>query len=103
MSTPLIERPERLFSLRELASAGYGTRDTLHKRISLGMLPAVRVGNAWKVLERDLVLLAEPIGAAPTDVDEVEYLNALAARIVSAWPRLSTERKAELGRLLAIA
>lgn len=98
-----ITLPERLFSLRELAIAGYGTRDTLHKRIAQGTIPAVRVGNAWKVRERDLVLLTEPIGAEPTDVAGIDYRNALAARIVSTWPRLSTECKAELGRLLAVA
>lgn len=103
MSTAILDRPERLFSLRELETAGYRGRDTLHKLIAAGDLPAVKVGNAWKVRERDLVLLAEPIGAKPTDVSDTAYLEALAARIVSTWPRLSTERKAELGRLLAIA
>jgi excisionase family DNA binding protein len=103
MSTAILDSPERVFSLRQLEAAGYPGRDTLHKLIAAKELPAVKVGNAWKVRERDLVFLAEPIGAVPTDVDDVRYLEALAARIVSTWPRLSAERKLELGRLLAVA
>lgn len=73
-------RPERLFFLRELTAAGYGHRDTLHKRIADGELPAVRVGNAWKVRESDLPLLAQPIGAAPTAPTDDSFAQREAAR-----------------------
>lgn len=99
-------RPERLFNLRELSIAGYGTRDTLHHRIAEGSIPAVKVGNAWKVRERDLPQLAEAIGAAPSnDVELVDLddLAAVAARVVSTWPTLTEDRKRELGRLLGAA
>jgi excisionase family DNA binding protein len=96
-------RPERLFTLRELTAAGYGSRDTLHRRISTGVIPAVKVGNTYKVKESDLRLLAEPIGAAPADPDTFDDLATVAAQVVSTWPRLSDERKRELGRLLSPA
>jgi hypothetical protein len=100
----LRNRPERLFSLRELEVAGYSSRDTLHKLIASDAIPAVKVGNAWKIRERDLPRLAEDIGAAPSkDVElvDLEDIAAVAAQVVTTWPRLTDESKAELGRLLA--
>ncbi len=98
---------ERLYPLRELQDANYGDRTTLMKRIHDGTLPAVKVGNAYRIRESDLHLIAKPIGdatrTAPEPAADLDDLAALAARIVSTWPCLSTERKAELGRLLAAA
>lgn len=96
---------ERLYPLRELQDANYGDRTTLMKRIHDRTLPAVKVGNAYRIRESDLHLIAKPVGdssanaAAPcADFDE---LAALAAKIVSSWPTLSGRCKEELGRLLA--
>jgi len=102
-ATPTLER---YWKLRELQDAGLGDRTTLMKRIHDHTLPAVKVGNSYRIRDRDLHLIAEPVGAAlderapSVDLDD---LAALAAKVVSAWPHLSEERKAELGRLLATA
>ncbi|PFG69111.1 excisionase family DNA binding protein [Propionibacteriaceae bacterium ES.041] len=96
---------ERLYPLGELSKMGYGSRRTNLNRINSGEIPAVRVGNTYKIRESDLPRLAEPAGAAATPEPEtavdVDALAALAAKVVSSWPRLSEERRAELGRLLA--
>lgn len=102
----LRNRPERLFSLRELEVAGYRSRDTLHKLIASGEVPAIKVGNAWKIRERDLPRLAEDIGAAPSkDVElvDLEDLAAAVSQVVTSWSRLTDERKREFGRLLGAA
>ncbi|MFC0674561.1 hypothetical protein [Brachybacterium hainanense] len=97
---------ERLYSLRELAEANYGTRTTLTKRIHEGTLPALKVNGSYKVREQDLHLLAEPVSPAALDdasSDEASGLDdlaSLAAQMVSTWPALTPERKRELGRLL---
>lgn len=97
---------ERLYSLRELAEANYGTRTTLTKRIHEGTLSALKVNGSFKVRERDLHLLAEPVspaGLAEGSTDEaagLDDLASLAARMISTWPALSDDRKRELGRLL---
>lgn len=101
---------DRLYTLRELQEAGYGDRITLTRRIHNGEIPAVRIGNRFKVYESDLHRLAEPVSdAAPATsvtsalADDFDDLAALAARMVATWPRLTADRKAELGRLLAVA
>lgn len=97
---------ERLYSLRELKDANYGDRATLTKRIHEGTLPALKVNGAFKIRERDLHLIAEPVGDAPdeaTSPTDLDGLAAVAAKVVSSWPRLSDARKAELGRLLGAA
>ncbi|MFJ5108144.1 MULTISPECIES: helix-turn-helix domain-containing protein [unclassified Glutamicibacter] len=105
MATP--STLERLYPLRELQDANYGDRTTLMKRIHDGTLPAVKVGNAYRIRESDLPLIAKPIGdassTAPKPAADLDDLAALASQIVSNWPRLSAERRAELGRLLAAA
>lgn len=103
MSAPiaLTERPDDLYSMRTLEEMGLGSRRTNLELIRQGRLPAVLVGNAYKVRARDLHLLAKPVGPAPTPAVSVDELAVIAAKVVSTWPRLSDERKAELGRLLA--
>ncbi|MGO1971623.1 MAG: hypothetical protein ACTH2Q_01565 [Propionibacteriaceae bacterium] len=54
---------ERLYSLRELEQLGYGGRKTNARRITAGLLPAVQVGNAYRVRKSDLHLLAVPVDA----------------------------------------
>lgn len=91
-------RPERLFTLRSLEAAGYRGRDTLQRLIAERQIPAVKEGNAWKIRERDLPLLAEEVGADPShDVDlvDLEDLASVATMLITAWPRLTDELKAE--------
>ncbi|MDQ0648601.1 hypothetical protein QFZ53_002797 [Microbacterium natoriense] len=109
MVTPALTL-DRLYSLRELQEAGYGDRITLTKRIHSGEIPAVRVGNRFKVYESNLRHLAHPVGDAAVErpvtagrADELDDLAALAARMVATWPRLSNDRKQELDRLLTLA
>lgn len=59
----------RLFSLRELATLGYGSPRTNQKLITAGSVPAVLVGNRYKVRESDLRFLAEPVIAECGDVE----------------------------------
>lgn len=106
-------------TLYEASVAGWGHTQTLRRRIKAGKLPAERVDDRGTFIVRqsdlmrqpDLVRLRKskglpalptecPVAAVPADLDD---LAALAARIVSTWPRLSAERKSELGRLLASA
>lgn len=110
MSTTAIAtngRPERLYKLRELERAGYGARQTLHRYVRTGALPAVMVGNAWMVRERDLPAFAEAVGvdSSATDVDVVDLgdIACMASKVVTSWPRLSTARKAQLAALLTAA
>lgn len=104
MSSTVVDSPERLYSLRELSDMGYGSRRANQTLIRNGRVPAVLVGGAYKVAASDLHYLAQPAGpprrAAASDTS-VENLETIAASLVSTWPRLSPERKAELGRLLA--
>ena len=99
----LTERPERLYSLRELSEMGYGSRKTLQTRIHEGKVPAVRVNNAFKIRASDLHLLADQVGPSSTPAVTVDDLAEIAAKVVATWPRLSDDRKAELGRLLSSA
>lgn len=95
------ERPERLYSLRELSEMGYGSRRTLQTRIHEGKVPAVLVNHGYKIRASDLHLLAEQVGLSSTSAVNIDDLAELAAKVVSTWPRLSDDRKAELSRLLA--
>lgn len=58
---------QRLLTLRELESMGYGSRKTNQLRITKGLLPAVMVGNRYKIRESDLHLLAVPINNERND------------------------------------
>lgn len=99
---------DRLYTLRQLQDAGYGDRITLTKRIHRDEIPAVKVGNRYMVYESDLRHLAEPVNDAAAEksaasplAEDLDDLASLSARLVSTWPRLSDERKRELGALLA--
>ncbi|GAA4525614.1 hypothetical protein GCM10023160_18790 [Brachybacterium paraconglomeratum] len=99
---------DRLYTLRQLQDAGYGDRITLTKRIHRDEIPAVKVGNRYMVYESDLRRLVQPVNdvagkpsAASPLAEDLDDLAALAARMVATWPRLSDDRKRELGALLA--
>lgn len=98
-----------LLALRAAHERGWPKPHTLRKYVHAGRLPAVRVGKQFMVRESDLERLITPVdadsgpriqGPSPDDLTE---LAALAARMVTSWPRLSEQRKADLGRLLASA
>ncbi|PWD52047.1 hypothetical protein C8046_16745 [Serinibacter arcticus] len=105
----------RQLTVQQASAMGYGHPDTIRHRIKSGALPAMRIdkrgtyGISLEDLERsDLAarsrayapgVLSDP---APPQSDDA-FANALAARIVATWPRLSPTRKAELGRLLAVS
>lgn len=104
-AAPERTKPERLFALRELSEMGYGSRRTNLNLINAGLLPAVRVGTAFKVRESDLPLLAAPIGGAPSEPEATDFdgLAAAASRLVSAWPRMGPSLRDDLAQLLAAA
>ncbi|GAB3563250.1 hypothetical protein [Spelaeicoccus albus] len=96
---------ERLYALRQLHDAGYGDRVTLTKRIREGVLPAVKVGNAFKIRERDLHLIGASINMPEDDsrVAPTDELGDLVKNVVDAFPQLSADQKCQLGRLLTSA
>jgi|SRR5699024_104058 len=51
---------ERLFSVTELWSMGYGSKNGIRALIADGTVPAVKVNNKFKIRESDLVYLAVP-------------------------------------------
>lgn len=55
---------DRLYSLTELSSLGYGSKNSVRALIAVGTVPAVRVGNRLKVRETDLHYIAVPVDAA---------------------------------------
>lgn len=97
-----------LLALRAAHERGWPHPHTLRNYVHAGRLPAVRVGKQFMVKESDLKRLMTPVivaGSAPQSHDssgaDLGDLAALAARMVASWPRLSEQRRAELGRLLA--
>lgn len=99
-----------LLALRAAHERGWPHPHTLRSYVHAGRLPAVRVGKQFMVKESDLERLMTPVnvaGSAPesqvSSQTDLTDLAALAARMVASWPRLSEQRKAELGRLLAAA
>lgn len=81
---------------KELGVGVLSTSTVLH-RARDGQIPAVRVGNRFKIRRGDLHLLIKPV--TPGD----NKLDVLVKNIVDNFPKLNTEQKAELGRLLAPA
>ncbi|OFL67444.1 MULTISPECIES: hypothetical protein [unclassified Brevibacterium] len=55
--------PDRLYSVRELQELGYGSKNTIRRRIAEGVVPALMVANTVKIRETDLKYLAVPINA----------------------------------------
>lgn len=97
---------ERLYTLRQLQTAGYGDRMTLLRRIHEGKIPAVKVNNAFKVRERHLSEIATTMSGPEVDspvapVASVDELSQLVKALVDTFPALDAERKRELGQLLA--
>lgn len=94
---------ERLYKLQELQDAGYGNRMTLLSLIHKGALPALKVGNAYKIRESDLHLIAEAVNddarsaaqAAPAD-----ELSDIVRSVLDAYPRMSGEDKRAFSRFL---
>lgn len=100
-------KPRRL-TVQQAAARVHRSPDTIRQRIHCGSLPAERVDRrgTWGILEADLELsgLAWPAPVRPSPAVEPAGLDGLAdvaSRIISTWPRLSEERRGELGRLLA--
>lgn len=91
---------ERLYSLRELQNAGYGNRIVLNQRINRGELPAVKVGNAYRIRESDLGLIAIPHEATGQSVRSVVNLDVLVQQVAENISRLTAEQKLALGHLL---
>src|SRR5699024_7225103 len=96
----------------ELSQMGFGHPTTIRARIhEMGVPTEILDGRGtFAVRKSNTHMLRKPgrrgstvLPAAdaplmrPSDVDD---LAALAARMVSTWPRLSDERKRELGALL---
>jgi excisionase family DNA binding protein len=117
MSTSIASLPQTLrlssgddprLALRAAHERGWPHPHTLRGYIHTGRLPAVRVGKQFMVKESDLERLMTPVHAADSAPQrqgsseaDLTDLAALAARMVSSWPRLTEQRKAELSRLLA--
>ncbi|XVX21483.1 hypothetical protein ACQP1U_06355 [Actinomycetota bacterium] len=93
----------RYLSLRELEAAGLGHRNVILRRIHAEEIPAVRIGNAFKIAETDLHLLAVPVGAARSPEPALDDLAEAARELVATWPQLTDAAKAELGRILSSA
>ncbi|WP_313420552.1 hypothetical protein [Brevibacterium casei] len=56
-----IDTLDRLYSVRELWELGYGSKNSIRALIADGVVPAVKVGNRFKVRESDLYLIAVPV------------------------------------------
>lgn len=106
MATSNLSTLERLYSLRELYEMGYGHRHTITKLIREGRVPAVKLGNGYKIRERDLRFLRDPQSKVSDNAEAFtrepslgDYVKAL----VDTFPTLTANEKAELGRLLSPA
>lgn len=101
---PAPSTPEPLCDMRELRDANDGHSIAIHKLID-GEMPAVQGGGKRKTRESDLQPSVMPVIVFHSDEQAGEQakddLNALAAKLVASWPELPTERRVELGRLLA--
>ena len=61
MAMPHTTALERLIPLRDLETAGYGSRATLTKLIKAGVIPAVVTPGGFKIRESNLALIAIPV------------------------------------------
>lgn len=97
--------PERRIGVQQVSELGFGHPVTVRELMTSGAIPAVKVGGVWKVRVGDLPGARNLSASAPSPSPSVDLdeLATLAARVVSTWPRLTAERKAELSRLLAAA
>ena len=99
ISTKSVE-PE-LLEVSSVSALGYGGAQTIRARIHRGEVPAVLDGNRFKIRREDLHLLTKP--AVPALRSAEDDLDALVKRIVDDFPPLTSDQKAELGKLLASA
>lgn len=90
-----------LLNVRDVSALGYGTAQNIRTRIHRGEVPAVFVGNRFKIRREDLHHLTKPAG--PVQPNAEDKLEALVKQIVDELPPLSVGQKAELGQLLAAA
>lgn len=109
----------RVLTLQEASSEGWGHPSTLRKRVKSGRLPAARIDDRGTYVIRESDLMRQPdllrlrrsrnlplpacvqgTASTPPELDDLAFL---ASRLVATWPRLSDERKRELGQLLAAA
>ncbi|MGW8483583.1 hypothetical protein ACWGJP_10615 [Microbacterium sp. NPDC055903] len=93
---------ETVFTVDELCSRGYGHKNTVRHNLREHDIPVEILDGRGTigVRESNLHLLPMPqrtVVAPP----EYDGLANFAAQVVSTWPRLTAERKRELGRLLA--
>lgn len=109
--------PDPIRTVRELSVLGFGHPTTIRSRIHEENVPTEVLDGRGTVgvRESNLHLLRKPVrvptmptmpapASAPTPaarVDDMGDLAAMAARMVATWPRLSDDRKRELGALLA--
>lgn len=101
-----------LVSLKEAHRRGFPHPNTLRRYIHEGKIPGQRVGKQFMIRESHLGLLLRPIERqADTDADTLpehvvrssfEDLALLTSTLVTAWPRLDSERRDELRQLLAV-
>lgn len=120
--TPVSLAPEGLtreLTLDEWSREGWGHPTTLRRRVKDGRLPARQIDRrgTYVVLESDLMQQPDLVRlrrsrnfSMPSDSTDtastasaLDDLASLAARLVSTWPTLDADRKAELGRLLCRA
>lgn len=111
--TAIDDGSDPVLTVRVLSQMGLGHPVTIRNRIhELGVPTEILDGRGMLgVRKSNLHLLSKPGRIRPVDVpvateplmttSDVDDLAALAARLVSTWPRLSDERKRELGALLA--
>lgn len=112
---------EPVYKIMELSDMGFGHHTTIRRRLHEANVPVDILDGRGTVGVREsfLPFLQKPVrgrlsvpqlpqphppsetppapSARPVDLDG---LAVKAAQIVASWPRLSAERKAELGRLL---
>lgn len=100
-----IDAPDmnELLSPRKVADElGYVSPGTVLNRIHEGLLPALRVGNRFKIRRGDMHLLAKPVAPAKS-VTTSSDLDKAVKSLVDTFHKLNAEEKSELGRLLAPA
>lgn len=84
-----------LLDLIEAGQIGFGAYSTLRKKITSGVLPAVKVNGRIKVRLSDLEALA-----VPTNERTFEDVEAAIERLVAAAPPLTPEQTRRLRDLL---
>lgn len=116
-TSPVDYIADRELTLHEASAEGWGHPSTLRKRVKDGRLPAEQIDDrgTYVVLESDLMRqpdlmrlrrsrnLPTPTDLVAHDSADLDYLASMVARLVSTWPTLDAERKAELGHILSAA